>query len=359
MSKNISVQEGSIGKQLTVDKLKTNLVGGGSCLWVPEDEINLGTKSVSENGTYVASDDGYYGYSQFTVSGVGTVTGRDPTTGDEKQVSVDPETGDLVETVLPSEIRVITPPTNPYGVYIDGQTITKDGMVVKAYSANEVEIQTVPIGEITINPTQAVYDASKDRKRSGTATSDLIGGTIDIYNGQGVITPTGVSTTFTAIAGLHGVGSTVDAAVRINGAVRCIVASANTPFDYAYVFYEYNEGVERYNDSSRTASGVAYTYNGKTVYYNSISASGAAAYTVDFNASENDSNVEKLAWAMIYGDLEITPAGSPQTITVSWPRTGDGRVLTDTFEILVAPGYGGDEGENGNAGTPPPGMLIP
>jgi hypothetical protein len=28
MSKNISIQEGGIGKQLTVDKLKTNLVGG-------------------------------------------------------------------------------------------------------------------------------------------------------------------------------------------------------------------------------------------------------------------------------------------------------------------------------------------
>jgi len=350
MSKNIIIQEGGIGKQLAVDKLKTNLVGGGSCLWVPEVEINLGTKSVSENGTYVASDDGYYGYSQFTVSGVGTATGRDPTTGDEKQVTVDPETGDLVETVLPSEIRVITPPTNPYGTYIDGQTITKDGMVVKAYSANGVELQTVPIGEITINPTQAVYDKSKDRKRSGTATSDLIGGTIGIYNGQGVVTPTGASTTFSTLAGVHGVGSTVDAAVRQNGDIRCITASANAPFDYANVYYQYNEspeGIEaQYVDNMRSTSGEAYTYDGKTVHYTSMVVPPISpAYTLNFNASENDSDTAILAWVMVYGDTEITPAGSPQTITVSWPRPGDSKVLTATFEILVAPGYTPNGGE--------------
>lgn len=60
---------------------------------------------------------------------------------------------------------------------------------------------------------------------------------------------------------------------------------------------------------------------------------------------------------MIYG--AISGAGSRQTITAQWPRIRDGKILTDTFEIRVAPGYGGDEGETGNAGTPPPGMLIP
>jgi hypothetical protein len=34
MSKNITIQEGGVAKQLTVDKLKTNLVGGGTQLWV-------------------------------------------------------------------------------------------------------------------------------------------------------------------------------------------------------------------------------------------------------------------------------------------------------------------------------------
>ena len=348
MGKNIVIQEGGIGKQLVVDKLKTDHVGVGSCLWVPEDEVRLGTKSVSENGTYVASNDGYYGYSQFAVSGVGTATGRDPTTGDEKQVTVDPETGDLVETVLSSEIRVITPPTNPYGTYIDGQAITKDGMVVKAYSANGVEIQTVPIGGITINPTQAVYDESKDRKRSGTATSDLIDGTIDIYNGQGVVTPTGTSTMFVALAGYHGVGESVDAAVRNNGNVRLIIASSERPFSYNGIYYDYSltpaGATEGYRDGPiQTSAGEEYTYDGKTVYYFSGFPATSRAYTINFNASENNSDVGALAWAMVYGDVEITPAGSPQTITVSWPRTGDGKVLTATFDIIVGPRAGSGE----------------
>lgn len=29
MGKNITIQDGGVGKQLTVDKLRTNLVGGG------------------------------------------------------------------------------------------------------------------------------------------------------------------------------------------------------------------------------------------------------------------------------------------------------------------------------------------
>ena len=59
MSKNITIQEGGVAKQLTVDKLKTNLVGSGTCLWVPEDDVQLTTKYITENGTYPASDDNY------------------------------------------------------------------------------------------------------------------------------------------------------------------------------------------------------------------------------------------------------------------------------------------------------------
>ena len=52
MSKKIVIQEGGVGRQFTADKLKTALVGGGSCLWVPEDETTLGTKIITENGTF-------------------------------------------------------------------------------------------------------------------------------------------------------------------------------------------------------------------------------------------------------------------------------------------------------------------
>ena len=164
MSKNIIIQEGGIGKQLTVDKLKTNLVGSGTCLWVPEDEVQLGTKTITENGTYKASNDGYYGYEQVVVNvaNVGTVTGTDGD-GDEAVAYTDPTTGELVIDKVPSRIEVVTPPTNPYGIYTNGQTISTNGMVVKAYLASGSEYGTVPLGEITINPTTAVYDRTTDR----------------------------------------------------------------------------------------------------------------------------------------------------------------------------------------------------
>lgn len=154
MSKNIVIQEGGIGKQLTVDKLKTNLVGGGSCLWVPEDSINLGTKHISENGTFRASDDGYLGYSEVTVSGVGTATGRDPTTGEEKRVSVDPETGDLEETIIPESIRITTLPTKVN--YTNGETINYSGIVVHAYSSAGRDLGEVPFNELVFPVTQAL-----------------------------------------------------------------------------------------------------------------------------------------------------------------------------------------------------------
>ena len=331
MSKNITIQEGGVAKQLTVDKLKTNSVGVGTCLWVPEDETNLGTKHISENGTYRASDDGYYGYSEVTVSGVGSVTGRDPTTGEDVEVHRDPTTGEIVETVIPSEIRVIEPPTNPYGVYMDGQTITKDGMVVKAYGANGDEMQTVPVGEITINPTVAVYDASKDPGgRRGTATLD------------------GVSIDYAA------------------GAIHCDYPAVVRNFDYCV---RIANTVHRYFKRENAPINIIYTSSGNTQNYpvsNGGQTPGGIQYytaTIDLGRSTlpiiQSMSSSDAAEILYDGTHEEEPAGSPQTITASWPRTGDGRVLTNTFEIRVAPGYGGDEGDNGNAGTPTPGMLIP
>ena len=170
MGKNISIQEGDIGKQLTVDKLKTNLVGGGSCLWVPEDGINLGTKSISENGTFRASDDGYFGYSEVTVSGVGTATGRDPNTGEEKRVSVDPETGDLEETIIPESIRITTLPTKVN--YTNGERINYSGIVVHAYSSAGRDLGVVPFNELVFPVTTAL--ASGDEWTDGQGLNAMM-----------------------------------------------------------------------------------------------------------------------------------------------------------------------------------------
>ena len=71
MSKNIIIQEGGTPKQMTVSKIKVNNVGSGTSLWVPEDSTTLVTKSISKNGTYEASLDNAYGYSEVTVNVAG------------------------------------------------------------------------------------------------------------------------------------------------------------------------------------------------------------------------------------------------------------------------------------------------
>lgn len=157
MPKNIVIQEGGLGKQLTADKLKTNLVGGGTCLWVPEDDTHLGTKYITNNGTFKASDDGLYGYSEVTVSGIGTVTGKDPDTGEEVEVHRDPETGEIVETVIATEIRVVTLPAKT--TYTHGETIDYSGIVVHKYSAKGTDLGAVPFGELVFPETTA--DAQK------------------------------------------------------------------------------------------------------------------------------------------------------------------------------------------------------
>lgn len=72
MSKRIRIKEEGENKNFTASKLKTNLQGGGTCLWVPQDEAgdyaNLSNKTITANGTYNASSDNVDGFSKVTVN---------------------------------------------------------------------------------------------------------------------------------------------------------------------------------------------------------------------------------------------------------------------------------------------------
>lgn len=345
MSKNITIQEGGVAKQLTVDKLKTNLVSGGTCLWVPEDEVQLTTKYITENGTYSASSDGYYGYSQVTVSGIGTTSGKDPDgSGDEAVAQPDPETGEIEITKVPSSIRVITPPTNPYGIYQDGQAISTNGMVVKAYLESGGEYGTVPNNEITLNPSTATYDASTDHggyEGDGLVVSSYIGKLVTRErNGRpmvefiGDINGTDINRFVVFSSNTSLVGREL-CLTQYNGAAYGMTPDGGS---LQLNVQQYNSGATFGVSNSFEKINAAQRYDGL------LSAGGVSS------VDPTGRNIEGL-----------TPMqrGSTQTITVLWPRPGDGKVLETTFEILVAPGYGGDEGENGNAGTPFPGTLIP
>lgn len=353
MSKNIVIQEGGTGRQLSVDKLKTNLVGGGTCQWVPEDEVRLTTLHVSENGTYSASDDGYYGYSEVNVSGVGTVVGKDPDgSGDEAAASVDPETGEIKIEKIPSSIRVITPPTNPYGIYQNGQAVVTDGMVVKAYLKSGGEYGVVPNEEITLNPTVAVYDPDTDINE-GTATYDektvtfakgTITGSIDKE------TETAYTTTtyrFYADSSAYIVNRLITAGWQL-----CLFSLDADVESYTDIYTistnkKTGEITETTLKSNTYIAELHYIdKNGaqQTFYY------GACPYLGFGHLPPTFYEIDEIAQILFDGEISGgTQGGSHQDIEVSWPRPQGGKVLKTSFEIRVAPPIygGGQAGETG------------
>lgn len=329
MSKNITIQEGGIGKQLTVDKLKTNLVGGGSCLWVPEDETTLGTKYISENGTYKASDDGYYGYSEVTVSGQGSVTGKDPDgSGDEATATVDPETGEIAISKIPSSIKIITPPTNPSGSYQNGQAISKDGMVIKAYLESGSEYGIVPNGEVTLNPSTAIYDSSTDVPGGGEKSSGLETGFVQpIPYSAGFTSENGSGDKFEITGGRI-------IAFGDNAPCSYIVASSGSPVSFSLI-RTFASDPDHPQRSDYSYEGTKATRDGKDVYYVEVSAGFLPGGRATRNSEPYSPGAA--AWTIIYGEGEEHSAGSRQNITASWPRPGDSKILSDSFEIYVQP----------------------
>ena len=165
MSKNITIQEGGSGVSMTVDKLKTAQVGGGNVKFVPEDEVRLTTKTITRDGTYKAAADGYYGYSQVTVSGIGKATG---TAADGKEHVIEEDgSGNITDTVLPSSIAITTLPVKLD--YVDGEEIDTMGMVVTAYDATgelwsneDYPNGIIPLEELEIVPSSADKEQAQD-----------------------------------------------------------------------------------------------------------------------------------------------------------------------------------------------------
>ena len=329
MSKNIVIQEGGTGKQLTVDKLKTNPVGGGSCLWVPEDGTTLGTKYISENGTYRAANDGYYGYSEVTVSGVGTVTGKDPETGEDVEVHKDPDTGEIVETVIPASIRVTTPPSKM--TYNDGETIDFTGMVVKAYkSSGDVWTDsTHPDG--VIPHSELIFPVT-------TASSS---GTLPSHESDGSIVGTKIKSA--GVSGLTITGQVDDLGKQYNISPANAVQIAIVNGVYV-VASGSNFGECWFNQANIDGSGwsgfgiypLTYTLNDKTVYYRTANFPAHNIMENNFNVipvntAPGNPQLTDCAWEMIYTGESY----GNQEIPVQWNKPYGAGLLETSFGITV------------------------
>ncbi len=318
MSKNIGIKEGGLSRLFgPLRKLKTALQAGGFCFWIPKDEITLTTKSITKNGVYNAADDGYSAYSSVTVNvATGDVVTGKGQDGNEYVVKKD-GSGKLVEDKVPSKIVVIEPPTNPYGIYQDRQTITKDGMVVKAYYADESEYGIVPLSALSIEPTVAVYDPDTDNS--------------DYTDDNGVLatpyvsasTPLSTDTNFYYVT--DGLSVTVpNVHFMITKHDGCIYFASTDENNYIFgISAHFHDGSSSVNVTAGQTFAIGISIDHDWVFH-------VAESTTDPNGVNRST-------------LHHLPAGSRQTITVTWGRPGDGKELYATFEIRVAPSPSGND----------------
>lgn len=344
MSKNITIQEGGVARQFGgVAKLRTDQQGGGSVYWVPEEEVQLETKSITENGTYYAADDGVYGWDTINVNvpggtggdpgGIGSsIVGTDPDDGEEYYIGVD-DNGELVKIKLPVRIEVTTPPTKTE--YEDGETIDPTGIVVHAYYAGGSDYGAVPNSELSYEPETA----------SGGSGGTWSGGS-----------SAWVNFTYSPAPGYY--YTSYERWVRTTEHVRLVLfvfpddGTGHDPNYYDHscrlfavsgyarqsCWYAATSGKDSGPPSGngthktlvelKVVDGVQ--YYGCYVNGFSVAKTGPKISYVAVGSSD-DATLEN-AWRYAYGDGASTGG---QTITVKWPRIRDQKVLTTTFDITV------------------------
>jgi hypothetical protein len=138
--------------------------------FLPKPPI-LGTKEITENGTYAASTDGLDGYSQVTVDVAGG--GGEPTTGDYRVRFWDYD-GTLLDTQYVNSGEDATPPTAPAHELLDFQEwnesyehITHDTEIGAIYITKEVTI-----GEWTGRP--SIIQGTNTLRTGTTASVEFV-----------------------------------------------------------------------------------------------------------------------------------------------------------------------------------------
>lgn len=320
---------GSTPFDQSVDKLRTVGIGAAQILWVPDAATRCVALSVNENGTYTAASAGKYGYDFVTVSVPGSsVTGIDPATGNTVNVGRDDD-GNLVETVLPSEIRVTIQPLKL--VYEDGETIDFSGIEVRAYDANGQELQVVPFGELVFPVTQASGEDGGMWTNGGGVNALQI-----VYREEENTVEwvkSGATQHETVYVG-HAIGTHRDRPATygsINGPATILVTRYNDKNygvrldgdDQENLFEYFNAEL---SDSGQTIRTGWFLSGGTSLHTDSDMFVPLVweEYLIDIPESSADP-----------AQIDITTMHGVQNVPVHWSRPGDGVVLTTSFEIMV------------------------
>jgi hypothetical protein len=371
---NVSIKEGQTSKQFSpTNYLRTNLYGSGTTDWVPEEDRKLTTQRFTENGTYIAQEfkdhqgNPYYGFEEVEVDvAMGDeVIGYDPDDGNEYDITVDPETGELVDTVLPSYIDITTEPTKTS--YISGEAIDKTGMVVKAYKEDgslwEAEGYSggvIPNEEINIDPPVATGSGESSGESSNLPVKDKVAMPYHATSEAPYFEyrDTRSESGWTTLIPIY-----IERVVYPNLAY-CVLHKHSTEnaVVFAFVVVSFNdtqnEVVGYGSGGSERKADKQYTYNGKTVYFHAqnIHAPFRGDYGIRRMSSNcveisphtgsyiGDSELNQIAWTIRYGEH----VGSSH-VSVQWGRPNDGKLLTDTFDIDVSEGSSNPSSSSGNS----------
>ena len=312
----------------TVDKLRTPGIGGSDITWIPEEKTRCESLSVSVNGTYAAADAGKYGYNYVVVNVPGnSVTGTDGD-GDEATATVDPDTGEIEITKIPSSIRVTTLPSKT--IYVDGETIVYTGIVVHAYTANGQDMGAVPFNELVfpVNEADVVGNPWTD---GGGLNSMMLYYTahyaVDWRGNEYVVyvhTPAvGHDDDYPdQPATFGGSGPATLLVTRYNGYNYAMLVTGDGPCRVDMFTYA--------PDTDGDGKNYGWTLTGGT---------SARAYKGRFSSASWEEYLTEIPESTV-NPTGIDPSNlhATQTLPVQWSRTGDGAVLETSFDISVTTG---------------------
>ena len=397
MNKNINIKEGNITRKLApIDKLKVNTTDNKESVWVPSEKASTGVLHASENGIYIASEDGYEAYSEVIVR----VT-KDSFEGDTSFDDWDYETPDMdlsnwdPETIEDFELDhdgfddVFNNDDEwkdidkPIDIKMDNPKI-KDTKIsgIDPVTGNEMEVGLDEDGYLTEStlPSSIKIVVPPDKRQYVEGQPILFRGMVvkaytadgnlwtDAGHNDGVIPHSELTFPVTIAHAGEGGGryydvassSLLDYSVPINtsfsyedpwhkdgvvcnvenGVVAILLQSADSQgTEYHYYInciIASKESRIKYKQNYLSLS--QYTYNGRTVYYkeffetNQISTLTSGHAIGDMTLRDYSHDYAKIAWTMIYGDIRQ----EGNTVPVQYTRS-DGEVLEDSFAIEVLP----------------------
>lgn len=357
MSKAITIQQKGVDVDMTVDKLQVPRAGG-SAYWVPEDEVKLHSLKVTVNGTYSAETAGKYGYDYVAVSVPGSsVTGKGQD-GNEHTITTDGD-GNIVDTKVPSEIRIITPPdyVGPYG---DRAYIDFTGLTVEAFYADGTSAGMVDFNDLFFPVTVAEYDPGTAALEYGATYSNAEA----LHNAEYFSQPLGY-----VGGGLYSIdnirdgspssGASVFRKYSVPTGVRAVLFRHNSGDGLACVFmseasdvsieeqWRYGS-VDSYTSETYLLASTTVTVGGKTIYYYGLGIGLTSNDVLQTTFPDNSfagpyytfptgrDGIQDVA-TIIYDGASAIIGGGTQ-IPVEWSRPGDGAILETSFGITVVPG---------------------